>query len=391
MFAGTRARRMIPYGKQAIDQADMDAVVAVLKSDYLTQGPQVPAFEQALASYCQVDYAVAMNSATSALHVACLALGLGEGDWLWTVPNTFVASANCARYCGASVDFVDIHPQTYNLCTEALEQKLILADAQNRLPKIVIPVHFAGQPCDMQRIYELSQEYGFRIIEDASHAVGAKYLDQPIGACHYSDITVFSFHPVKIITTAEGGLATTRRADLYQAMSLLRSHGVTREPQAMDGESQGPWYYQQVTLGFNYRMTELQAALGLSQLSKLDKFVARRHQLAQRYMQGLADLPLRLPYQHPLGYSSFHLFPIQVMSEHITRAELFDTLRAQGIGVNVHYIPVHTQPYYRQFGFKVGDFPRAEAYYQRAISLPLHQGLTDAEQDYVMDCLTKRL
>jgi UDP-4-amino-4,6-dideoxy-N-acetyl-beta-L-altrosamine transaminase len=382
---------MIPYGKQAIDQADMDAVVAVLKSDYLTQGPQVPAFEQALASYCQVDYAVAMNSATSALHVACLALGLGEGDWLWTVPNTFVASANCARYCGASVDFVDIHPQTYNLCTEALEQKLILADAQNRLPKIVIPVHFAGQPCDMQRIYELSQEYGFRIIEDASHAVGAKYLDQPIGACHYSDITVFSFHPVKIITTAEGGLATTRRADLYQAMSLLRSHGVTREPQAMDGESQGPWYYQQVTLGFNYRMTELQAALGLSQLSKLDKFVARRHQLAQRYMQGLADLPLRLPYQHPLGYSSFHLFPIQVMSEHITRAELFDTLRAQGIGVNVHYIPVHTQPYYRQFGFKVGDFPRAEAYYQRAISLPLHQGLTDAEQDYVMDCLTKRL
>lgn len=382
---------MIPYGKQAIDQADIDAVVAVLKSDYLTQGPQVPAFEQALATYCQVDYALAMNSATSALHVACLALGLGEGDWLWTVPNTFVASANCGRYCGASVDFVDINPHTYNLCTEALENKLIMAEAQNRLPKIVIPVHFAGQPCDMQRIYELSQEYGFRIIEDASHAVGGKYLDQPIGTCQYSDITVFSFHPVKIITTAEGGVATTRNAQLYEAMSLLRSHGVTREPHLMDGELEGPWYYQQVTLGFNYRMTELQAALGLSQLSKVDAFVARRHQLAQRYAQGLSDLAMLLPYQHPLGFSSYHLYPIQVMSEHITRAELFDTLRAQGIGVNVHYIPVHTQPYYRHLGFKVGDFPHAEAYYQRAISLPLHQGLTDAEQDYVMDCLTKRL
>jgi UDP-4-amino-4,6-dideoxy-N-acetyl-beta-L-altrosamine transaminase len=382
---------MIPYGKQAIDQADIDAVVAVLKSDYLTQGPQVPAFEQALASYCQVDYALAMNSATSALHVACLALGLGEGDWLWTTPNTFVASANCARYCGASVDFVDIHPQTYNLCTEALEQKLILAEAQNRLPKIVIPVHFAGQPCDMQRIYELSQEYGFRIIEDASHAIGGKYLDQPIGACRYSDITVFSFHPVKIMTTAEGGVATTRHGELYETMSLLRSHGVTRDPQLMEGAQEGPWYYQQVTLGFNYRMTELQAALGLSQLSKVDTFVARRHQLAQRYAQGLSDLPLRLPYQHPLGYSSYHLYPIQVMSDHLSRAELFDALRAQGIGVNVHYIPVHTQPYYRRLGFKVGDFPHAEAYYQRAISLPLHQGLTDAEQDYVMDCLTQRL
>ena len=379
---------MIPYGKQAINQADIDAVVEVLQSDYLTQGPKVPAFERAVADYCGVKYAIAVNSATSALHMACLALGLGEGDWLWTSPNTFVASANCARYCGASVDFVDIDPRTYNLCADQLEAKLIQAKADNKLPKIVIPVHFAGQSCDMKRIHQLSQIYGFKIIEDASHAIGGRYLNQPIGACQFSDISVFSFHPVKIITTAEGGLATTNQPELAEKMQLLRSHGVTREAHLMDQPLEGPWYYQQVDLGFNYRMTELQAALGVSQMTRLEAFVARRHQLAQQYSERLADLPFVLPYQHPDTHSSLHLFPI-LLPVNLDRGQAFNALREKGLGVNVHYIPVHTQPYYRQLGFKPGDFPQAEAYYQRAISIPLHQGLTDTQQDYVVECLAQ--
>lgn len=380
---------MIPYGKQAIDQADIDAVVAVLQSDYLTQGPQVPAFEKTVAAYCGAQYGVAVNSATSALHIACLALGLGEGDWLWTSPNTFVASANCALYCGAQVDFVDIDPHTYNLCADALEQKLIQAKLNNRLPKIVIPVHFAGQSCDMQRIHQLSQQYGFHLIEDASHAIGAKYLDRPIGGCRYSDITIFSFHPVKIITTAEGGLATTNQPALAEKMQLLRSHGISREQHLMTKPSEGAWYYQQVDLGFNYRMTELQAALGLSQLNKLDQFVAKRHQIAQTYQKQLADLPIVLPYQQSSCYSSLHLFPIQVPAAR--RAELFAQMRANDLGVNVHYIPVHTQPHYQKLGFRVGDFPNAEAYYQRAISIPLYQAMTPEQQDYVVGVLHELL
>jgi UDP-4-amino-4,6-dideoxy-N-acetyl-beta-L-altrosamine transaminase len=377
---------MIPYGKQSINQADIDAVVAVLQSDYLTQGSQVPAFEQAVASYCDVKFAVAVNSATSALHIACLALGLGEGDWLWTSPNTFVASANCALYCGAQVDFVDIDPQTYNLCADKLEEKLIRAKNKNRLPKIVIPVHFAGQSCDMQRIYQLSQEYGFKIIEDASHAIGGKYLDKPIGGCQYSDITVFSFHPVKIITTAEGGIATTNQPGLAEKMELLRSHGVTRKAHLMDQTLEGPWYYQQVDLGFNYRMTELQAALGISQMTKLDEFVSKRHQLARRYFSELADTGLVLPFQHQDSHSSFHLFPILLPGQ-LDRANAFNQLREGGLGVNVHYIPVHIQPYYRKLGFKSGEFPNAEAYYQEVISIPLHQGLTVHQQSHVIACL----
>mgnify|MGYP005752044579 CR=1 FL=1 len=377
---------MIPYGKQSINQADIDAVVKVLQSDYLTQGTQVPAFEQAVASYCDVKFAVAVNSATSALHIACLALGLCEGDWLWTSPNTFVASANCARYCGAKVDFVDIDPKTYNLCADKLEEKLIQAKDKNRLPKIVIPVHFAGQSCDMQRIYQLSQEYGFRIIEDASHAIGGKYLDKPIGGCQYSDITVFSFHPVKIITTAEGGIATTNQPGLAEKMELLRSHGVTRKAHLMDQTLEGPWYYQQVDLGFNYRMTELQAALGISQMTRLDEFVSKRHQLARRYFSELADTGLVLPFQHQDSHSSFHLFPI-LLPDQLDRANVFNQLREGGLGVNVHYIPVHIQPYYRKLGFKSGDFPNAEAYYQQVISIPLHQGLTVQQQSHVITCL----
>lgn len=383
---------MIPYGRQSIDQADIDAVVAVLQSDYLTQGPKIPAFEQAVASYCGAQFGVAVNSATSALHIACLALGLGKDDELWTSPNTFVASANCGLYCGAKVDFVDIDPQTYNLCTDALEQKLIHAKANNSLPKIVMPVHFAGQSCDMQRIWELSQEYGFRIIEDASHAIGGNYLDRPVGNCQFSDITVFSFHPVKIITTAEGGLATTNSKVLAEKMQLFRSHGVTREPHLMQDQAatQEPWYYQQVELGFNYRMTELQAALGVSQMRHLDAFVAKRHQLAQRYFSELADLPIVLPYQSKDSHSSLHLFPIQLAENH-SRKWIFNQLRELGVGVNVHYIPVHTQPYYQQFGFKMGDYPNAEHYYQNAISIPLHQGLSDDEQSFVIKTLRSLL
>lgn len=377
---------MIPYGRQSIDEADINAVVDVLNSDFLTQGPKVPAFEQAVASYCGAQFGVAVNSATSALHIACLALDLGEGDWVWTSPNSFVASANCGLYCGAKVDFVDIDPQTYNLCAHALEQKLIHSKEKNCLPKVVIPVHFAGQSCDMQRIWELAKEYGFRIIEDASHAIGGQYLDRPVGSCQFSDITVFSFHPVKIITTAEGGLATTNQAKLVEKMQQLRSHGVTRDRGIMTKESEGPWYYQQIDLGFNYRMTELQAALGLSQMRHLDQFVEKRHELAKVYFEAFANTDLILPFQSDDSYPSLHLFPIQ-LPQGFNRREVFEQLRAQGIGVNVHYIPVHTQPFYQDLGFKEGDFPQAENYYQNAISLPLHQTLTDDEQSFVIETL----
>lgn len=380
---------MISYGRQSIDQADIDAVVEVLNSDFLTQGPKIPAFEQAVADYCGAQFGVAVNSATSALHIACLALDLGKDDWLWTSPNTFVASANVGLYCGAQVDFVDIDPQTYNMCTDALEQKLIAAKANDCLPKILIPVHFAGQSCDMQRIWELSKEYGFNIIEDASHAIGGKYLDRPVGSCQFSDITVFSFHPVKIITTAEGGLATTNFVKLAEKMQQLRSHGVTRNPALMTSEPDGDWYYQQVDLGFNYRMTELQAALGLSQLRHLDEFVKKRHQLANVYFEQLIDLPLTLPSQSVFAYSSLHLFPIQIDATQTpkSRKVLIEHLRSRGIGVNVHYIPVHTQPYYQQFGFKMGDFPHSENFYQHVLSLPLHPQLTSDEQQFVIEAL----
>ncbi|MVW76094.1 UDP-4-amino-4,6-dideoxy-N-acetyl-beta-L-altrosamine transaminase [Pseudomonas xionganensis] len=384
---------MIPYGRQDIIQADIDAVVAVLQSDFLTQGPQVPAFERAVAEYCGVSHALAVNSATSALHIACLALGLGPGDLLWTSPITFVASANCALYCGAEVDFVDIDPRTYNLCPQALERKLIEAESQGRLPKIVVPVHLCGQPCDMQRIHELAQRFGFKVIEDASHAIGGRYQGQAIGSCRYSDITVFSFHPVKIITTAEGGMALTSDAALAERMALLRSHGITRDPAQMTHEADGPWYYQQIELGFNYRMTELQAALGLSQLQRLDQFVARRHELAARYDSLLAELPVVTPWQHPDSYSGLHLYVIRLCLDKIghSHRQVFEALREQGIGVNLHYIPVHTQPYYAQMGFSNGDFPEAERYYAEAISLPLFPTMTSLSQDLVIEALKKGL
>lgn len=381
---------MIPYGRQDINQADIDAVVSVLQSDFLTQGPQVPAFEQAVASHVGAKHALAVNSATSALHIACLALGLGQGDWLWTTPITFVASANCGLYCGAQVDFVDIDPRTYNLCPQALQDKLEIADREGKLPKIVVAVHLCGQPCDMQAIHALAQKYGFKIIEDASHAIGGKYKGEYIGNCRYSDITVFSFHPVKIITTAEGGMALTNNAQLAEKMDLLRSHGITRKPELMTHEPDGLWYYQQIDLGFNYRMTELQAALGVSQMQRLDQFVARRHELAERYNQLLAELPLTLPWQHPDSYSGMHLYVIRLQLDNIskTHRQVFGELREQEIGVNLHYIPVHTQPYYQQMGFRQGDYPNAEQYYQEALSLPLFSSLKINQLDLIAKIIT---
>lgn len=380
---------MIPYGRQEITQDDIDAVVGVLRSDFLTQGPMVPRFEQAIAAHVGARHALAVNSATSALHIACLALGLGPGDWLWTTPITFLASANCGRYCGAQVDFVDIDPRTYNLSPEALERKLRQAEREGRLPKVVVPVHLCGQPCDMAAIHALSRRYGFKVIEDASHAIGGKYRGEFIGNSRYSDITVFSFHPVKIITSAEGGMAVTNDDALAAKMALLRSHGMTRDPAQMTHEADGPWYYQQVDLGFNYRMTELQAALGVSQAQRLDAYVARRHALARRYDELLDPLPVVTPWQHPDGYSGLHLYVIRLKLDRIrhTHREVFEALRAQGIGVNLHYIPVHTQPYYRQFGFAPGDFPEAERYYAEAISLPMYATLSEQDQDRVVRAL----
>ena len=384
---------MIPYGRQDITQADVDAVMAALRSEFLTQGPAVPRFEEAMARRVGAGHAVAVNSATSALHIACQALGLGAGDWLWTSPITFVASANCALYCGAGVDFVDIDPRTYNLSAAALGRKLEQAQAQGRLPKIVVPVHLCGQPCDMVAIHDLAQRYGFRVIEDASHAVGGKYRGEPIGNGRYSDVTVFSFHPVKVITTAEGGLALTNDEALAGKMRLLRSHGITREAGEMTDAPHGPWYYQQVELGYNYRMTELQAALGLSQLERLDAYVTRRHELARRYDRLLAQLPVTPPFQHPDGYSGLHLYVIRLQPDRIRRShrEVFDALRAAGIGVNLHYIPVHTQPYYARMGFAADDFPEALRYYAEAISLPMYATLTEAQQDTVVGALQQAL
>lgn len=379
----------IPYGHQDINPADIQAVVDVLQSDFLTQGPAAPAFEQAVSQYCGASHALAVNSATSALHIACLALGVGKGDIVWTSPITFVASANCALYCGANVDFVDIDPRTYNMSVAQLRSKLEQARQQNCLPKVVIPVHLCGQPCEMAQIHQLSVEFGFRIIEDASHAIGGRYQGEPIGNCRYSDITVFSFHPVKIITTAEGGMALTNNAELAQKMALLRSHGITRDPAQMTHESDGAWYYQQIELGFNYRMTDMQAALGVSQMQRLDEFVTRRHELARRYDELLAHLPVTLPWQHPDSYSGLHLYVIRLQLDKIglTHREVFNALRVQGIGVNLHYIPVHTQPYYRAMGFQDQDFPETEQYYQEAISLPMFSAMTDTQQQTVYDVI----
>lgn len=384
-------RPIIPYGRQNISESDVASVIEVLQSDYLTQGPAVPRFERAVASYSGVKHAVAVNSATSALHIACLALGVGKGDLVWTSPITFVASANCALYCGAEVDFVDIDPHTYNLSAERLEEKLIASAKAGRLPKVVIPVHLAGQSCDMAAIHALSNKYGFSIIEDASHAIGARYRNEPVGNCRYSDIAIFSFHPVKIITTAEGGMALTNDVALAKRMQLLRSHGITREEEQMTKPSEGGWYYQQIDLGYNYRMNDIQAALGLSQINRLDQFVKTRHEIATTYKELLSSLPIILPKQNPDNYSAFHLYIVSLKLDMLSKShkEIFEYLRSEGIGVNLHYIPVYLQPYYLELGFKKGYCPEAERYYARAISLPIYPGLTGSQQQRVIDVLVK--
>ncbi len=377
---------MIPYGRQDISDADIQAVVDVLRSDYLTQGPVVPAFEHAVAKYCGVGYAIAVNSATSALHVSCLALGVGVGDIVWTSPITFVASANCALYCGAAVDFVDIDPQTYNMSVSALEDKLIKAEQDGKLPKVVIPVHLAGQSCDMAAISALGKKYGFKIIEDASHAIGAKYQGKPVGDCRYSSITVFSFHPVKIITTGEGGMAVTNDQQIALQLARLRSHGITRLHHEMTKESEGPWYYQQIELGFNYRMTDIQAALGLSQLQRLDEFVSKRHAIADRYANLLENSPFTQPWQMPEAYSALHLYILRVKKNGVefSQKALFERLRSHGVLVNLHYIPVYRHPYYQSMGFDPAAYPEAEAYYSEAITIPIYPAMTEEQQDEVV-------
>ncbi len=381
----------MPYGRQDISEADIQAVVDVLKSDYLTQGPVVPAFEQAVATYCNVKHAVAVNSATSALHISCLALGVGPGDIVWTSPITFVASANCAVYCGAAVDFVDIDARTYNMSVAALTAKLEKAEKEGKLPKVVIPVHLSGQPCEMKDIHALAQKYGFKIIEDASHAIGGRYLNEPVGNCRYSDITVFSFHPVKVITSGEGGMAVTNDLELAIELARLRSHGIVRHPSEMTQAADGPWFYQQISLGFNYRLTDIHAALGLSQMSRLDEFVTRRHEIANRYNQLFTEPWIELPWQHPDTYSGLHLYIIRIKKRNktISHLQLFERLRNAGILVNLHYIPVYRHPFYQKMGFKASDFPEAEAYYSEAISIPMFFTLTEKQQVEVVDCISK--
>lgn len=383
----------LPYGRQWITDADIKAVTDVLRSDWLTQGPAIERFERKVAEFCGAKHAVAVSSATAALHIGALTLGLGPGDRLWTSPNTFVASANCARYCGAEVDFVDIDPRTYNLSIEKLTAKLEQAAKESKLPKIVVPVDFAGQSCELDKLKPLADKYGFAIMQDASHAIGARYQGQPTGDGRFSDLTIFSFHPVKIITTGEGGMVVTNRTDLYEKLVRLRTHGITRDPKLLTQESHGGWYYEQLELGYNYRITDLQAALGASQMERLEEFVTRRRALAARYNELLKSFPLTLPHQHPDTNSSWHLYVIRLQLDRIQKShrQVFEELRANGIGVQLHYIPVHTQPYYRELGFKAGDFPEAEKYYGEAISLPMFAAMTDADQDRVMETLKQIL
>ena len=383
----------IPYGRQDISDDDIQAVVDVLRSDFLTQGPAVPHFEDTVSAYCHAKYAIAVNSATSALHIACLSLDVGPGDVVWTTAVTFVATANCALYCGAQIDFVDVDPLSYNLSVACLKEKLEQAQKSGCLPKVVIPVHLCGQPCEMAEIYKLGQQYGFKIIEDASHAIGGKYRNEPIGNCRYSDITVFSFHPVKVITTAEGGMALTNDKKLAKRMQLLRSHGTTRDEADMTRASDGPWYYQQIDLGYNYRMTDVQAALGVSQMKRLDKFITRRHVIAKQYDVLLSDLPVICPWQHPDSYSALHLYVIRLELAKMekTHRDVFEWMRQANIGVNLHYIPVYLQPFYENLGFKQGYCIEAEKYYAEAMSISMYPGLTDAQQQKVVSELKKAL
>ena len=382
---------MISYGKQSINQDDINAVVDVLKSDFLTQGPKVAEFEQDLANYCSAKYAKAISNGTAALHLAYLAVGLKSGDTVWTTPNTFVATANAALYCGAKVDFVDIDSKTYNMSINSLRLKLIQAKKDNKLPKLVVPVHFAGQSCEMKDIWLLSKEYGFKVVEDACHALGSEYLNSKVGSCKYSDMAVFSFHPVKMITTGEGGMAVSNNSKLNAIMQRLRSHGITRDHLEMKNISDGPWYYEQIDLGFNYRMTDIQAALGISQLKRLDSFVAKRNKIASNYNKLFEDVEIKTPWNNDNdSYSSYHLYIIRIpkKSKIFNRAQIFETFRSNGIGVNLHYIPIYRQPYYQKFNYNYEDYPEAENYYAEAISIPMYTTLTEEQQESISKILT---
>lgn len=381
-------KKYLPYGCQNISRSDLKIVRDVMKSEYLTQGPTIEKFEEIISNYCNVKYSVSVNSATSALHLGCLALGLKEGDILWTSPNSFVASANVGVYCGAKVDFIDINSKSYNIDPNKLEIKLVEAKKNNSLPKILIVVHYAGQSCNMKYIKMLSNIYKFKIIEDASHAMGGEYMGRKIGCCQFSDISVFSFHPVKIITTGEGGVATTNNLKLYQIMKTLRSHGITREKKMMQLAQDGPWHYQQIMLGFNYRITDIQAALGISQMSRIDEFIRKRHSLAKYYNKILKKFPLNIPWQDPNTFSSYHLYPVTIDSKKFSRLDLFNLFRKNNVGVNIHYIPIHLQPFYKKMGFKKGDFPEAEKYYKETITLPLQTKLTRSDQNKVASILS---
>lgn len=381
---------VIYYGRQSIGEDDIREVENVMRSDFLTQGPAIEKFEKRVADYCGAKYAVAVTSATAALHIACKAAGLGEGGLLWTSPITFVASANCGRYCGADVDFVDIDDSTYNMSVETLEDKLSHGE---RVPDVLVPVHLAGQSCDMERIHALSKQYGFKVIEDASHAVGADYLDGKVGSCRFSDMTVFSFHPVKIITTGEGGMVLTNSESLYEKLRLYRSHGITRDERLMTTASDGPWYYQQIDLGFNYRMTDIQAALGCSQMNKLEDFVSRRRYLVNRYNELLKDLPVRLPFVSSDTNPSWHIYIVRLVMEKINKdkKQIFKEMHDRGFTLNLHYIPVHTQPYYAELGHKPEECPTAMEYYREAFTLPLYYTLSDEQQDEVVRALREVL
>jgi UDP-4-amino-4,6-dideoxy-N-acetyl-beta-L-altrosamine transaminase len=383
----------IPYGRQNISDDDIKAVITTLKSDNITQGFVVPAFEDGIKAYCNVSHSVAVNSATSALHLACLALDVGPGDIVWTSPITFVASSNCALFCGATLDFIDIDPLSYNLSEEKLSEKLVIAEREGRLPKVVIPVHLAGQSCNMTEIAKLAKQYGFKVIEDASHAIGGSYLGKKVGCCEFSDITVFSFHPVKIITTAEGGMATTNSTEIANKLRLLRSHGITKEADFMTNASEGPWYYEQLELGFNYRMTDIQAALGLSQLNRLDQFVSRRHHIIARYNDSLANVPVVTPWQNPNSYSASHLYIVRLDKKNTQSSHraVFEYMRDKNIGVALHYIPVYRHPFYKRLGFAQNGCPEAENYYSEAISLPMYPDLSQEDQDKVLEVLSSAL
>ncbi len=374
---------MIPYSRQSINENDINEVIKVLKSEMITQGPIVEKFEKTICSYTSSNYSVLTNSATSALHISCLALGLSKGDILWTSPNSYVASANVGLLCNAKVDFVDIDPENYNMCPTALSIKLKNAEKLGQLPKIVMPVHFAGQSCDMIKIKKLSEKYGFKIIEDASHAIGGSYNNTKIGSCRFSDITVFSFHPVKIITTAEGGCAITNNEEIFEKLKLLSSHGVTRNPKFMAEKNSDKWVYDQISIGFNYRMSDMNAALGLSQLLRIDCFLKKRNKIAKKYFQQLKNIDLKLPKQEDYNLSAFHLFPIQVKN----RKRIYELFHQNDIKVNVHYRPIHTQPFWQKRGFKSGLFPNSEFYYSQAISLPIFYDLNDELQDNVIKIL----